>query len=124
MTNTTSTANPPHPALPPSARFSRSTYCGGRDLSLPIADNRGLRSADRRRVLDSPLAPEVVEAARDLELGAGADIAVKGFAVIADRLDDLGEPVLGQPKLLAEIAVGAEGAFQIRLVRFRHLVGV
>src|SRR5512147_1494016 len=114
-------ATPPHPARPPSAGFSRNANCDGGDrASMLIAADRvkSAGSADRRRVLDSALVPEVVQAAGNLQLRAGADIAVKGLAVIADGLDDPVEPVLGEAELFAEIAVGAESAFQIRLVRF------
>src|SRR4051794_20914859 len=56
-------------------------------------------SADRRRVLDPALVPELVQAAGDAELGAGADVAVERFAVIADRLYDARHPVLGKAEL-------------------------
>src|ERR1700719_851073 len=126
MTNAICRANPPHPARPPSARFSRRVSCGGGDrVSMLIAAAAvGSRSADRRRVLDSALVPELVDTARDLKLGAGADIAIEGFPVIADRLDDLQHPILGDAKRLAEIAVDTEHALELRLIRFRHLVDV
>ena len=76
----------------------------------------GWRSADRRRVLDPTLVPERVEAARDTELGAGADVAVEAFAVIADRLHNPGDPILGKAKLFAEIAVDPEHPPHLRLV--------
>src|SRR6185312_17428074 len=58
------------------------------------------RLADRRRVLDTALVPEVVEATGNAELGAGADVALKGLAVIAGSLHDPHQPVLGQAELL------------------------
>ncbi len=48
----------------------------------------------------------------------------KDFAVIADRLHDPRHPVLGHAERFAEIAVGAEHALELRLVRFRHVVDV
>src|SRR5262249_57911650 len=81
-----------------------------------------LPSADRWRVLDSALVPEVVQAAGDRELGAGADVTVEGLAVISDMLDDADHPVLGEAELFAEIAVTAEHALEFRLVGLGHLV--
>src|SRR5260221_149942 len=96
----------------------------------PLPFNRSLifqnakASADRWRVLDATLAPEIVEAAGDAELGAGADIAIEGFAVVADRFDDPRYPILGEAELFAEIAVGAEGALEFGLVGLGHVVDV
>ena len=81
-------------------------WWSGRGRSSPPP--RALRSADRRRVLNSALVPELVEPARDPELGAGADVTIEGLAVIADRLDDPRHPILGHAERLAEIAVGAQ----------------
>src|SRR5512140_2759704 len=111
---------PFHPALPPSMRFSRSPYCAGGNLaSMLIAAAPAIVqcSADRRRVLQTTLVPELVQTARDLQLGAGTDVAFIHLAVVSDRLHDAGEPVLGQTELLAEITVGAEGALELRLLR-------
>src|SRR5262245_61493688 len=85
---------------------------------------RRYRSADRWRVLDSALVPEVVQATGDTELGAGADIAVEGFTVVADMLDDTHYPVLGEAELFAEIAVGTKHALEIRFVGLDHLVDI
>src|ERR1700738_5684140 len=62
----------------------------------------------RRRVLNPAGAPELVEAARNFQLRFRSDIAVVDFAVIADVADDAHGPVLGQPKLMAVIAFGAD----------------
>src|SRR5258708_33518852 len=98
---------PLQPARPPSARCSLGNSCaGGSRGSMAIAAAPCLRSADRRRVLDAALVPEVVEAAGDAELGAGADIAIERLAVVADRLHDPRYPILGQAELFAKIAVG------------------
>src|SRR3569833_4193706 len=81
-------------------------------------------SADRRGVLDSSFIPKLVQSSSDLQLGAGAYIALIGLAIIADSLDDPREPVLCQAQLFTEIAVGAESTLQLRLVRLGHLFEV
>src|SRR5215470_1027760 len=58
-------------------------------------------SPDRRRVLDAAGVPELVEAARNMQVRFAADIALIDFAVIADMADDAHRPVLGQPEILA-----------------------
>jgi hypothetical protein len=62
--------------------------------------------------------------AGNAELGAGADVALEGLAVIADRLHDPDNPVLGQAELFAEIAVGTHGALELGLVGLGHLLDV
>src|ERR1700709_1150037 len=89
-----------------------------------IAASAGRRSADRRRVLNSALVPELIEAAGNAELRTSADVAVESFAIIADRLHDPGHPILGDTELFAEIAVGAEYPLELRLVRFGHLIDI
>src|SRR6476620_11794063 len=89
-----------------------------------IAASACRRSTDRRRVLDSALVPKLIEAAGDRELRTGADVTVENLAVITDRLHDPGHPVLGDAELLAEIAIGTEYSFELRLIRFRHLIDV
>src|SRR3979409_1289228 len=91
---------------------------------MAIATALCWRSADRRRVLETALVPELVEAAGNSELGAGADIAIKALAVIADGLHDPHHPILGQAELFAEIAVAPQYPFQLRVVRFHLLVDV
>src|SRR5262249_35821663 len=83
---------------------------------------RGASSADRRRILDAALGPQVVEPAGEAELGARADVALEHFAVIAYRLDDAHHPVLGQAELLAQIAFGADQPPDVRLVRLERLI--
>src|SRR5579872_1175147 len=114
---------PPQPARPPSIRRNFATRCrgGGRDLAL-ILSGRQAGSADWRRVLNSTLVPKRIEPPGDRQRRAGAHIAIEGFAVISDDLDDPYDPILGQAQLLAEIAVGPENAFHLRLVGFHHLV--
>src|SRR6516165_9622848 len=98
-----------------------------------IATTRGTRcppsrttsiadSSDRRRVLDAALGPEPVDAAADAELRACSHIALEYFAVIADLLDDAHHPVLGQTELLAEIALDAQQAPDLGLIRFECFV--
>src|SRR6202789_3265115 len=68
-----------------------------RQSLLPALRGEGERHAlierlrplpNRRRVLQAALVPQSVQPALDLERRAFADIALEGFAVIADRLDD------------------------------------
>src|SRR5260370_26142009 len=79
---------------------------------------------NRRRVLDAAGVPELVEAARNLELGLAADIAIVNLAVIADMADDAHRPVLGQPEVLAVSAFGADQPHHIRLLRLQGFVDV
>src|SRR5436309_611444 len=100
--------NPLQPARPPSARLSLAANCGGGARgSMLIAAALCARSADRRCVLNSALVPELIKSAGNAKLGAGADVTIERFAVIADRLDDPRYPILGHAKLFAKIAVGA-----------------
>src|SRR3984893_18684755 len=78
----------------------------------------------RRRVLNPAGAPELVEAARNFQLRFRSDIAVVDFAVIADVADDAHGPVLGQPKLLAVIAFGADQPHHVGILRLQRLVDV
>src|SRR5205085_11069360 len=102
--------NPLHPARPPSARRNLATNCGGGDRGSMLIAAAGCRSTYRRRVLNSALVPELVEPAGNPQLGAGADVTVKRFAVIADRFDDPRHPILGETELFAEVAVTPEHA--------------
>src|SRR6188474_1113934 len=85
-------------------------------------DSGGL--PNRRGVLDAAVAPERVQAARDLQLGFGADIAVVDLAVIADMADDAGGPVLGEAEVLAIGAFGADQPHHVGLFRLQRLVDV
>src|SRR5262249_31594601 len=88
------------------------------------AEHEDQNSAHRRRVLDAALGPEPVDAAADAELRARSYIALEYFAVVADLLDDAHHPVLGQAKLLAEIALDAQEAPDLGLVRLQCFVDV
>src|SRR5579885_2933135 len=81
-------------------------------------------SADRYAVLQAALGPQRVEPARDLQRRALADIALKAFAVIADRFDDAHGPIVGKPHAGAEFAFDAEQAADIRIVRLHHVVDI
>src|SRR6185437_5050767 len=83
-----------------------------------------VRSPNRRCVLDPAVIPELVQAARDLQLGAFADIAVIDFAVIADMLDDAHGPVLGKAEVHAIGAFVADKAHHVGLFRLHRLVDV
>ena len=67
-------------------------------------------------VLQAALGPQRVDAARDLQRAAGADVALEDFAVVADRLDDVDDPVVGQAEIGADLGVGldAEHALDLR----------
>src|SRR5262249_14829014 len=77
---------------------------------------------DRRRVLDAALGPEPIDAAADAELRPRSHIALEDFAIVADLLDDAHHPVLGQTELLAEIALDAQQAPDLGLIRFERFV--
>src|SRR5262252_4767092 len=79
-------------------------------------------STDRRGVLNTTLGPKRIEAARDLQRRALAEIALEDFPVIADVLDDAVDPVLGQPQLFAVIAFGAQQALDFGIVGFELLI--
>src|SRR4051812_44937694 len=81
-------------------------------------------SPDRRRVLNPAGAPELIEPARNLELGFAADVAFIDFAVIADMPDDARGPIPRQPKLLAVGAFGADQPHHIGFLRLQRFVDI
>src|ERR1700733_1434813 len=81
-------------------------------------------SADRNTVLQAALGPQRVQAARHLQRRALANIALKALAVTADRLDDVGGPIVGQPHAGAELALDAEQPADIGIVRLHHVIDV
>src|SRR5580693_7820008 len=95
---------------------------GDRAIALPRQGDP--RSANWRRVLNAPLGPQRVEAARDPQRRTLADIAVEHLAVIAHQLDDAIDPVLAEPEPLAEIILGAEQALDLGILRFHLLVDI
>src|SRR5690554_1009554 len=83
-----------------------------------------VRSADRRRVMQTALRPKGIHAALDLERRVRPDIPVENLAVIADRLDDMNHPVFGEADVLAKGSVQAEKTADIGIVRIQHLVDI
>src|SRR5262249_62410320 len=77
-----------------------------------------------RRVLNAALGPEPIDAATDAKLGTRPHIALEHLTVIADVFDNAHHPVLGQPELLAEIALDTQQAPDFRLVRLQRLVDI
>src|SRR5690554_3700540 len=74
----------------------------------PGDGRRSGRSAHRRRVLHAPLVPQGVEPPLDLQLTAGAHVAIEDFRVVAHLLDDPHRPVAWQLQVLAVFALGAQ----------------
>src|SRR5437016_12871656 len=75
-------------------------------------------SLHRRRVDDAAPRPQLIDAARNAELAADAEIALVHLAVIADVPHDVRRPVARKPKRLAVIALRAKQAAHLRLRRF------
>jgi hypothetical protein len=57
-------------------------------------------SAHGKPILQTTLGPQGVQSARNLQWRALPDIALKAFAVIADRLDDPVRPITGETERL------------------------
>src|SRR5688572_7522850 len=72
--------------------------------------------ADRRGVLQAALAPQLVDAAVDLEQRARADVAVKALGVVTDALDDVVDPLFVDPQRLAHARRDAEDALDHRVI--------
>src|SRR5438270_3407179 len=105
----------PGPGQRPGRTRCGPSGCGG---PPPAAVHpAALASPDRRRVLNATLGPQPVDAAADAKPRAGADIALEDFTIVADMLDDAHHPVLGQPELLAEIALSPDQPLDLRHVR-------
>src|SRR5829696_2240249 len=73
------------------------------------------RSADRQRVLEAALVPEVVQAARKAERLRAEELVID-LAVIADRLDRVERPRIVEAELSAEIALEPEEAAHRRVL--------
>src|SRR5215468_6174222 len=80
--------------------------------------------ADRRRVLQAALGPQIVQAAVDFQHRAGTDVALEALAVVPDLLDDVVDPLLVDPQRLAHARRHAEDALDRRIVAFQHVVDV
>src|SRR5215475_13481013 len=83
-----------------------------------------IRSLNQWRVQNAAGVPQLIEPARNPELGTFADIAIVHFAVIADTTDDARRPVAAQPQLLAIAALGADKPHHFRLRRFERFIDV
>src|ERR1700743_1213759 len=80
---------------------------------------------ERRREEQAALGPELVAAALQLERRAHADGALVALAVVPDLLDDVVGPVVGEAHHLAELALDAEQAANVAVLRLGlHLVDV
>ena len=64
----------------------------------------------------------MIEATRNAELRLDADVALENLSVVSDAADDADNPVLGQSCPLAETALGAGEASDLRLVGPYRLV--
>src|SRR5664279_3487908 len=78
----------------------------------------------RRRVLQSALGPQRVEAALDLDRRTHADVALEALAVVPHRLNDAVGPIVGQAEPAAEITLDAEQTADRRVVGLQHLIDV
>src|SRR5215475_5052524 len=77
----------------------------------------------RNRVHQPAFAPQPVEPTAQLERASGADVAVKHFAVVPDRLDGVEHPFVVEAEQRAEVAGFAEQPLHDRVVaRLRLLV--
>ena len=86
----------------------------------------GCRSslAERRRVENSAVRPQVVVAAREADGRLGADVALVDLAVVAHALDDVVGPVLREAEHATQVAFLTEKALDLGVVRFLHGVDV
>src|SRR6478736_6783799 len=75
-----------------------------------------LPSADRDRVEQTALSPQMIEAALEFELGILAERAVEDLAVIADQFDLVVSPFLVEPQRLARTRSDAEHTFDVRII--------
>src|SRR5882672_1009000 len=82
------------------------------------------RSADRHRVDQPALGPQIVVAALDFERRAEPEMLVEDLAVIADRLDRVVRPFLVEAQRLAHAGRGAQHALDVGRLALRHLVEV
>src|SRR5690349_20976633 len=72
--------------------------------------------ADRRRVHQAALRPQVVDAARQADRCLGAQVALEALAVVAHLLDDAVGPLLVEPEQLAGVFRDAEEALHARVL--------
>src|SRR5579863_4310543 len=94
-------------------------------VSLAMAGRPGrAASADRHRVDQAALGPQIVEPALQLERAAHAEIMVEHLTVIADRLDLVIGPFLVEPERLAHAGGDAEDTLDGGVVAFQHVVDI
>src|SRR5258706_2779552 len=79
-------------------------------------------SADRRRVHQAALGPQVVDAARQPDRGLRPEVALEAFAVVADLLDDAVRPLLVQAEQLAGVFRDTEETLHARVLAARLLL--
>src|ERR1700739_1490333 len=93
-------------------------------IALRLPRSPSFRSADRHRVHQAAVSPQVVEPAIEFELGVLAERTVEDLAVISDELDLVIGPFLVEPERLAHARGYAEYPLDIGIVALRHLVDV
>src|SRR6478735_1109118 len=64
------------------------------------------RSTYRRCVLEAALVPQRVQTTLDLERAGLTDVAFEDFAIVADALDDVVGPFVGEPHVGADFRIG------------------
>src|ERR1700734_2785675 len=79
-------------------------------------------SSNRWGVLDAAGVPQLIESARNGELGFRAQVALEDFAVVSYIPDNIRRPVVAEPDLLAEDSAGADQAHNLGLLRFQRLI--
>src|ERR1700756_4067699 len=83
-----------------------------------------LSSADRHRIHQAAVGPEIVETTVEFELGVLAKGAVEDLAVIADQLDLVIGPFLVEPERLAHARSDTQHALDVGIVALHHVVDV
>src|SRR5262245_22602338 len=78
------------------------------------------RSADRRRVLDTVLGPELVQPARNDQLGVSSEISLVHFTIVADEPDRAHRPVSRQAKPFTIAAVATDESPDVGVFRFHR----
>src|SRR4029077_2456365 len=92
-------------------------------VSLAMVAGRA-RSADRHRVDQAALGPQIVEPAFELERRSEAEMLVEDLAVIADQLDLVVGPLLVEPQIFAHARGDAEHALDVGVVGFGHVIDI
>src|SRR6516164_4069747 len=90
-------------AKPPCTTSARSRRARSRRRQAASPAGRVMPSADRRRVHQAALVPQVVDAARQPHRALGAEVALEALAVVAHLLDDAVGPLLVEAEQLAHV---------------------